>query len=69
VFAAVAVLAALALTGLTLTSLSDVRKSGTAPTPLGALAVPGIVPLLVACGAFMTAFYGVYGYLGDHLHN
>ncbi|TIM90105.1 MFS transporter [Mesorhizobium sp.] len=64
-----AVLAALALTGLTLTSLSDVRKSGPAPTPLGALAVPGIVPLLVACGTFMTAFYGVYGYLGDHLHN
>ncbi|MGX9180246.1 MFS transporter [Mesorhizobium sp. BHbdii] len=69
VFAAVAVLTALALTGLTLTSLSDVRKSGPAPTPLSALAVPGIVPLLVACGAFMTAFYGVYGYLGDHLHN
>ncbi|RWN26985.1 MFS transporter [Mesorhizobium sp.] len=69
VFAAVAVLAGLALTGLTLTSLSDVRKSGPAPTSLGALAVPGIVPLLVACGAFMTAFYGVYGYLGDHLHN
>ncbi|MER8367323.1 MFS transporter [Mesorhizobium sp. M0306] len=69
VFAAVAVLAALALASLSLTSLSDVRKSGSAPTPLGALAVPGIVPLLVACAAFMTAFYGVYGYLGDHLHN
>ncbi|MER8725539.1 MFS transporter [Mesorhizobium sp. M1027] len=69
VFAAVAVLAALALASLTLTSLSDVRKSGPAPTPLGALSVPGIVPLLVACAAFMTAFYGVYGYLGDHLHN
>ncbi|MER9023639.1 MFS transporter [Mesorhizobium sp. M0815] len=69
VFAAVAVLATLALASLTLTSLSDVRKSGPAPTPLGALGVPGIVPLLVACAAFMTAFYGVYGYLGDHLHN
>ncbi|MER8636103.1 MFS transporter [Mesorhizobium sp. M1365] len=69
VFAAVAVLAALALASLALTSLSDVRKSGPAPTPLGALSVPGIVPLLVACAAFMTAFYGVYGYLGDHLHN
>ncbi|CCV08049.1 Major facilitator superfamily MFS_1 [Mesorhizobium metallidurans STM 2683] len=68
VFAAVALLAALAVAGLTLTSLSDARKSGPAPTPLGALTVPGIVPLLVACGAFMTAFYGVYGYLGDHLH-
>ncbi|RJT41226.1 MFS transporter [Mesorhizobium waimense] len=69
VFGTVAVLAAIALAGLTLTSLSDTRKSGPAPTPLGALAVPGIVPLLIACAAFMTAFYGVYGYLGDHLHS
>jgi DHA1 family inner membrane transport protein len=69
VFGAVAVLAALALAGLTMTSLSDVRKSGPAPTPLAALGIPGILPLLVACGAFMTAFYGVYGYLGDHLHS
>ncbi|MER9648161.1 MFS transporter [Mesorhizobium sp. M0199] len=69
VFAAVAVLATLALASLTLTLLSDVRKSGPAPTPLSALGIPGIVPLLVACAAFMTAFYGVYGYLGDHLHN
>ncbi|MEP6566306.1 MAG: MFS transporter, partial [Mesorhizobium sp.] len=69
VFAAVALLAVLALAGLTMTSLSDVRKSGPAPTPLAALRIPGIVPLLIACGAFMTAFYGVYGYLGDHLHS
>lgn len=68
VFAAVAVLAALAWAGLTVTSLSDVRKSGPAPAPLEALGIPGIVPLLIACAAFMTAFYGVYGYLGDHLH-
>ena len=69
VFAAVALLAMLALAGLTMTSLSDARKSGPAPTPLEALGIPGIVPLLVACAAFMTAFYGVYGYLGDHLHS
>ena len=68
VFAAVAILAVLALCGLAMTSLSDARKSGPAPTPLDALRVPGIVPLLVACAAFMTAFYGVYAYLGDHLH-
>ena len=68
VFAAVAVLAALAWAGLTITSLSDIRKAGPAPAPLEALSTPGIVPLLVACAAFMTAFYGVYGYLGDHLH-
>lgn len=68
VFAAVAVLAALAWAGLTMTSLSDVRKAGPAPAPLEALNIPGILPLLVACAAFMTSFYGVYGYLGDHLH-
>ncbi|MES0128744.1 MFS transporter [Mesorhizobium sp. M0029] len=68
VFAAVAVLSAIALAALSMTSLSDVRKSGPAPSPFVALAIPGIVPLLIACTAFMTAFYGVYGYLGDHLH-
>lgn len=68
VFAAVAVLAALAWVGLTVTSLSDIRKAGPAPAPLEALGIPGILPLLVACAAFMTSFYGVYGYLGDHLH-
>jgi MFS transporter, DHA1 family, inner membrane transport protein len=68
VFAAVAVLAALAWMGLTVTSLSDIRKAGPAPAPLEALGIPGILPLLVACAAFMTSFYGVYGYLGDHLH-
>ncbi|CDX15404.1 Major facilitator superfamily protein [Mesorhizobium sp. ORS 3324] len=68
VFAAVALLAGTAVAGLSVSSLRDARKSGPAPSPLEALAVPGIVPLLIACGAFMTAFYGVYGYLGDHLH-
>ncbi|TIQ34648.1 MAG: MFS transporter [Mesorhizobium sp.] len=68
VFGAVALLAGTAVAGLTMSSLRDVRKTGPAPSPLGALAVPGILPLLIACGAFMTAFYGVYGYLGDHLH-
>ncbi|KAA3450769.1 MFS transporter [Mesorhizobium sp. SARCC-RB16n] len=69
VFAAVALLATLALCGLSASSLPDVRKTGPAPAPFEALNIPGIVPLLVACGAFMTAFYGVYGYLGDHLHS
>ncbi|RVC09024.1 MFS transporter, partial [Mesorhizobium sp. M7A.F.Ca.CA.002.15.2.1] len=58
----------LAWMGLTVTSLSDTRKAGPAPAPLEALGIPGILPLLVACAAFMTSFYGVYGYLGDHLH-
>jgi DHA1 family inner membrane transport protein len=27
------------------------------------------VPLLAACAAFMASFYGVYAYVGDHLHS
>ena len=41
--------------------------AGGASTPLAALRVPGILPALGVCGAFMTAFYGVYAYLGAHL--
>lgn len=37
--------------------------------PTEALKIPGVTPLLIACGAFMSAFYGIYGFLGDHLHN
>jgi len=68
VFGAVALLAALALAAISTMPADDKPVGGTAPAPLGALSTPGIVPLLIACGAFMTAFYGVYGYLGDHLH-
>ncbi|MCA1440379.1 MFS transporter [Ensifer sp. IC4062] len=41
---------------------------GRATSPLAALGVRGVVPLLSACAAFMAAFYGVYAYIGDHLH-
>jgi len=34
---------------------------------LPALRIPGVAALLVVCFAYMTAFYGVYAYLGDHL--
>jgi len=34
---------------------------------LPALRTPGVPALLVICFAYMTAFYGVYAYLGDHL--
>ena len=46
----------------------DRTLAGSSALPLAALKTPGIKRLLVACAAFMTAFYGVYGYLGDHLH-
>lgn len=69
VYAAVALLALAALASLAIGGLRDERKmAGPALSPLAALAIPGVTPLLAACGAFMIAFYGVYGYLGDHLH-
>lgn len=34
---------------------------------LPALRTPGVPALLVVCFAYMTAFYGMYTYLGDHL--
>ncbi|SDL19478.1 Predicted arabinose efflux permease, MFS family [Modicisalibacter muralis] len=49
------------------------RNWGTAaradmPTsPFTALRVPGIVPVLLNVAAYMTAFYGLYSYLGPHL--
>jgi predicted MFS family arabinose efflux permease len=69
VYGAVAVLAVGAVAALCLSGYRDEPGSGSSPAPLAALRIPGVTPLLVACGAFMTAFYGVYGYLGDHLHN
>jgi DHA1 family inner membrane transport protein len=42
--------------------------TGKATSPLAALGVRGAAPLLLACAAFMAAFYGVYAYFGDHLH-
>lgn len=38
------------------------------PSLLAALRLPGAVPVLVTCAAYMIGFYGLYPYLGDHLH-
>lgn len=69
VYVAVALLAVVAIAGLSLLPHGREQAAGAAPSPLAALAITGVKPLLLACGAFMAAFYGVYGYLGAHLHN
>jgi predicted MFS family arabinose efflux permease len=69
VYAAVAVLAALACIAVRASSYRDGASGVAAPSPVAALRIAGVRPLLVACGAFMAAFYGVYGYFGDHLHS
>jgi MFS transporter, DHA1 family, inner membrane transport protein len=63
------------VTAATLIACAALRLAGTqeqatgkATSPLAALGVRGTVPLLAACAAFMAAFYGVYAYIGDHLH-
>ncbi len=58
--------------GLLPLSATRARETGVAPGPasaLDALGRPGVLPLLVICFAFMAAFYGTYGYVGDHIVN
>lgn len=69
VYGAVFLLSASALIFLLNNGQRDTLSGEPAASPLAALAIPGVRPLLVACGAFMTAFYGVYGFLGAHLHD
>ena len=69
VFVAIAALALAAIAMLSFGNYKDVRAAQSAPLPLEALNITGAKPLLIACGAFMAAFYGMYGYLGDHLHH
>lgn len=69
VFVAIAVLAVAAIAMLSVSKYRDVSVADSAPLPLEALKITGAKPLLIACGAFMAAFYGMYGYLGDYLHS
>ncbi|MCA1368511.1 MFS transporter [Bradyrhizobium sp. BRP14] len=64
------VVAAATLIACAAVRLAAVREDsgGEATSPLAALGVRGVAPLLAACAAFMAAFYGVYAYIGDHLH-
>jgi predicted MFS family arabinose efflux permease len=69
VYALVALLAVIAAGAISLSNYRDEPRTGRAPAPIVALRIRGVVPLLVACALFMTAFYGTYAYLGDHLHS
>jgi DHA1 family inner membrane transport protein len=69
VFVAIAGLALAAIVMLSISKYRDTLATESAPFPLEALKIKGVKPLLIACGAFMAAFYGIYGYLGDYLHN
>ncbi len=68
VYAIVVVAGLAAIAGTTKLTAGGNPTGRAAPSPLSALRVPGIAPLLLACAAFMASFYGVYAYVGDHLH-
>lgn len=36
---------------------------------LSALGIGGVPTLILICLAYMTAFYGTYAYIGDHIHS
>jgi predicted MFS family arabinose efflux permease len=67
VYAVVAIATLVACAALRLAAVRD-EPTGEATSPLAALTVRGVGPLLTACAAFMASFYGVYAYIGDHLH-
>jgi len=69
VYAVVALLAIFAVVAVSWMNPHEEPAAGSAPMPLSALGLVGIKPLLLACFAFMAAFYGIYGYLGDHLRH
>lgn len=69
VYAIVVVAGLAAVAGTMTLAMGGAAPAGKAQSPLSALRVPGIAPLLGACAAFMAAFYGVYAYVGDHLHH
>lgn len=69
-----AVFAVLALAALALAfgvarcgEWGSVVRSGPPTSPLTALRVPGVPAVLINVAAYMTAFYGLYTYLGPYL--
>ncbi|MGX5733091.1 MFS transporter [Bosea thiooxidans] len=68
VYAFAAVAGTFALLVAMMMKLRGASAASTTSSPLAALRVSGVVPLLIACAGFMASFYGVYAYIGDHLH-
>jgi len=69
VYGIVALLAVFALGLLSRVKRPEAPPAAKETSLFAAFGLPGIRPLLLACGAFMTAFYGLYAYLGDYFHS
>lgn len=69
VYGAVTILSLFAWYVLNRMNVSDSPISHSTPPPISVLHLKGIKSLLICCWAFMAAFYGMYGILGDYLHH
>ncbi|MDZ7840925.1 MAG: MFS transporter [Gammaproteobacteria bacterium] len=69
-YLALAALAACAAAGfLRLPRATQTRPDEPLIAPVRAFRIPGVARLLIVCLCYMTAFYGTYAFLGDHVRH
>ncbi|MGR3503979.1 MFS transporter [Pseudaestuariivita sp.] len=67
VFALLGVSSLGALIALRRANLTERARAATVTSPLRALRIEGLPPMLFGVACYMAAFYGLYAYLGAHL--
>lgn len=67
VFAVLSVSAFVVLIALTRSSIPASHGTSVTTSPLTALRVQGLSPILISVACYMVAFYGLYAFLGTHL--
>ena len=67
VYMTLAVFSATAFIRVTRSDIPNRTSLKNASTPLTAFKVPGVPYLLFVVACYMTAFYGVYNFVGDHI--
>lgn len=68
VFAFLSAMSLLVLLALRRSDMPEGAGGAATPiSPLAALRIPGLAPILFTVAGFMTAFYGLYSFLGAHL--
>lgn len=67
VFAVLGVTGLFLLIALRRNEFSEHRSASRATSPLKAVRIKGLPPILFAVACYMAAFYGLYAYLGTHL--
>ena len=67
VFGVMCVASALILVALRYSAMPGNVAAGVRTSPIRALGIPGLPPILGAVACYMVAFYGLYAFLGTHL--